>query len=120
MHLAIDGRGYIIAAASTNRIATDAYVGISILEKIEGTITLFNADGAYDSQPMYKAPSAAGASNIRIVIQRKKTAIVDSRSRGLGANALTPSRESVKLVGANGARSRVPISKLTLEKISSK
>jgi hypothetical protein len=105
LHLAIDGHGYIIAAASINRIATDAYVGISILEKIEGTVKRFNADGAYDSQPMYKAPSVAGASYISIVILPKKTAIVDSRSRRLGANAPTPSRESVKWVGANGKES---------------
>ena len=40
LHLAIDGDGYIIAAALTDRIVTDASVGISILEKIEGTIAV--------------------------------------------------------------------------------
>ena len=82
LHLAIDGGGYIIATALTDRIATDASVAISILEQIEGTIARFTADGAYDSRPMYEALAAAGASDIRIVIPPKKTAIVDSRARG--------------------------------------
>ena len=82
LHLAIDGDGYIIAAVLTDRIVTDASVGISMLEQIEGTIARFTADGAYDSRPMYEALAAAGASDIRIVIPPKKTAIVDSRAKG--------------------------------------
>ena len=82
LHLAIDGDGYIIAAALTDRIVTDASVGISILGQIEGTIARFTADGAYDTRPMYEALAAAGASDIRIVIPPKKTAIVDSRAKG--------------------------------------
>ncbi len=82
LHLAIDRHGYIIAAALTDRIVTDASVGISILEQIEGTIARFTADGAYDSRPMYEALAAAGTSHIRIVIPPKKTAIVDSRAKG--------------------------------------
>ena len=35
LHLAIDGDGYIIAAALTDRIVTDAAVGISILDKLK-------------------------------------------------------------------------------------
>jgi hypothetical protein len=81
LHLAIDGGGYIIATALTDRIVTDASAGISILEQIDGTIVRFTADGAYDSRPMYEA-LAAGASDIRIVIPPKKTAIVDSRAKG--------------------------------------
>ena len=82
LHLAMDRHGYIIAAALTDRIVTDASVGISILEQIEGTIARFTADGAYDSRPMYEALAAAGATDIRIVIPPKKTAIVDSRAKG--------------------------------------
>ena len=82
LHLAIDGDGYIIAAALTDRIVTDASVGISMLEQIEGTIARFTADGAYDTRPMYEALAAAGASDIKIVIPPKKTAIVDSRAKG--------------------------------------
>ena len=82
LHLAIDGDGYIIAAALTDRIVTDASVGISILKQIEGTIARFTADGAYDSRPMYEALAAAGATDIRIVIPPKKTATVDSRAKG--------------------------------------
>jgi hypothetical protein len=82
LHLAIDGDGYIIASALTDRIVPDASVGISILEQIEGTIARFTADGAYDSRPMYHALAATGASDIRIVIPPKKTAIMDSRVKG--------------------------------------
>ena len=83
LHLAIDGDGYIIASAITDSTVTDASVGISILEQIEGTIARFTADGAYDSRPMYVALAKAGAPDIRIVIPPKKTAIVDSRGKGL-------------------------------------
>ena len=82
MHLGIDGDGYIIAAALTDRIVDDASVAISILEQIEGTIARFTADGAYDSRPMYEALAASGATDIRIVIPPKKTATVDSRAKG--------------------------------------
>ncbi len=63
-------------------IVTDASVGVSILEQFEGTIARFTADGAYDSRPMYEALAATGATDIRIVIPPKKTAIVDSRAKG--------------------------------------
>ena len=38
LHLGIDGDGYIVAAALTDRIADDASVAVSVLEQIEGTI----------------------------------------------------------------------------------
>ena len=82
LHLGIDGDGYIIASALTDKIADDASVGVLILEQIEGIIARFTADGAYDSRPMYEALAAAGASDIRIVIPPKKTATVDSRAKG--------------------------------------
>ena len=75
------GTDVFIASALTDRSSDNAYVGISILEQIEGTITQFAADGAYDSRPMYEALAAAGATDIRIVIPPKKTATVDSRAK---------------------------------------
>ena len=82
LDLGIDGDGYIIAAALTDRTVDDATVAISILEQIEGTIARFTADGAYDSRPMYEALATAGTTDIRIVIPPKKTATVDSRATG--------------------------------------
>ena len=82
LHLGIDGDGYILVAALTDSGVDDASVGLSMLEHIEGTIARFTADGAYDTRPMYEALAAAGASDIRIVIPPKKTAIVDSRAKG--------------------------------------
>jgi len=81
LHLGIDGDGYIIASALTDRTVDDACVAISMLEQIEGSIARFTADGAYDSRPMYEALAAAGATDIRIVIPPKKTATVDRRAK---------------------------------------
>ena len=100
LHLAIDGDGYIIASALSDRIVTDASVGISILEQIEGTIGRFTADGAYDSRPMYDALAAAGASGIRIVIPPKKTAIVDSRAKGTWCQR----NDAIERIGKVGRR----------------
>ena len=44
LHLGIDGDGYIIAAALTDRVVDDACVAISMLEQIEG-IARFTAVG---------------------------------------------------------------------------
>jgi len=81
LHLGIDGDGYIIASALTDRTVDDACVAISMLEQIEGSIARFTADGAYDSRPMYEALAAAGATDIWIVIPPKKTATVDRRAK---------------------------------------
>jgi hypothetical protein len=78
LHLAIDGDGYIIASALTDRTVPDVSVGISIIEQIEGTIARFTADGAYDARPMYEALGKAAT----IVIPPMKTANVDSRAKG--------------------------------------
>ena len=82
LHLGIDGDGYIIAAALTDRGVDDASVAISILEQVKGTMARFTADGAYDTRPMYQALAATGGANIKIVIPPKKTATVDSRATG--------------------------------------
>jgi len=82
LHLGIDGDGYIIAAALTDRVVDDASVGISILEQIRAAIDQFTADGAYDTRPMYEALAASGGANIKIVIPPKKTATVDLRVTG--------------------------------------
>jgi len=83
LHLGIDGDGYIIASALTDRIADDACVAISMLEQIEDSIAQFTADGAYDSRPMYEALAAAGITDIQIVIPPMKTASVDARATGV-------------------------------------
>ena len=83
LHLGIDGDGYIIASALTDRIADDAFVAISMLEQIEDSIAWFAADGAYDSRPMYEALAASGVADIQIVIPPMKTAAVDVRATGV-------------------------------------
>ena len=109
----IDGDGCIIASALTDSSANDAYVGLSILEQIEGTITQFTADGAYDTRPLYEALAASGAADIRIVIPPKKTATVDSRATGPWCQR----NEAIERIGASvdvsGGRSRVPTARPT-------
>ena len=83
LHLGIDGDGYIIASALTDRTMDDACVAISMLKQIAGRVARFTADGAYDSRPMYEALAAAGAADIMIVIPPMKTAAVDSRATGV-------------------------------------
>jgi hypothetical protein len=100
LHLGIDGDGYIIASALTDRVADDACVAISMLEQIEGTIARFTADGAYDSRPMYEALAAAGAIDIRIVIPPKKTAAVNSQAKGVWCQR----NEAVERIGDVGRR----------------
>ena len=100
LHLGIDGDGCIIASALTDSSSDDAYVGLSILEQIEGTITQFAADGAYDTRPMYEALAASGAADIRIVIPPKKTATVDSRATGPWCQR----NEAIERIGAVGRR----------------
>ena len=100
LHLGIDGDGYIIAAALTDRGVDDASVGISMLEHIEGTIARFTADGAYDTRPMYEALSGSGGGNIKIVIPPKKTASVDSRATGPWCQR----NEAIERIGAIGRR----------------
>ena len=50
LHLGIDGDGSVIASALTDRLEGDAYVGISMLEQIGGTVARFTADGGHDSR----------------------------------------------------------------------
>jgi hypothetical protein len=83
LHLGIDGDGYIIATALTDKNADDGCVAISMLKQIAGRVARFTADGAYDSRPMYEALAAAGAADIMIVIPPMKTAAVDSRATGV-------------------------------------
>ena len=100
LHLGIDGDGYIIAAALTDRVVDDASVGISILEQIRAAIDQFTADGAYDTRPMYEALAASGGANIKIVIPPKKTATVDLRATGPWRQR----NEAIKRIGAVGRR----------------
>ena len=99
LHLGIDGDGYIIAAALTDRVVDDACVAISMLEQIAG-IARFTADGAYDSRPLYEALAAAGAIDIRIVIPPQKTATVDSPAKGPWYQR----NEAIERIGAVGRR----------------
>ncbi len=65
LHLGIDGDGYIIAAALSDRGVDDATVAISTLKQVDGTVARFTADGAYDTRSMYEALAASGGANMK-------------------------------------------------------
>jgi IS5 family transposase len=100
LHLGVDGDGYIIASALTDRIADDGCVAISMLEQIKGSITRFTADGAYDSRPMYDALATARATNLRVVIPPMKTATVDARATGVWRQR----NQAIERIGEVGRR----------------
>ena len=100
LHLGIDGDGYIVASALTDRMADDGCVAISMLEQIEHSIARFTADGAYDSRPMYEALATAGATNIKIVIPPMKTAAMDSRATGVWCQR----NDAIERIGEVGRR----------------
>ena len=56
LHLAIDaGTGEIVANTLTDNTADDVGEVRGLLEQVEGEITSFIADGAYDGEPVYQA-----------------------------------------------------------------
>jgi len=56
LHLAIDAdTGEIVASALTENDADDIGAVPGLLEQVDGEITSFTADGAYDGEPVYQA-----------------------------------------------------------------
>lgn len=100
LHLGMNGDGYIIASALTDRTADDGCVAISMLEQIEGSIARLTADGTDDSRPVYQALAASGVANIKIVIPPMKTAAVDSRATGVWCQR----NQAIERTGEVGSR----------------
>lgn len=75
LHLAVDAdNGEIIAHELTDQDTSDASQVAQMLDRIDGTIGQFTADGAYDGKPVYNAilKHSAGA---KIVIPPRTNAI---------------------------------------------
>ena len=77
LHFGVDGSGAIVAHVLTDGSADDATTGIDLIEAVEGTISRFTADGAYDTIAIYEA---AGVRSATVVVPPTKTAAVSRRS----------------------------------------
>ena len=61
LHLGVDASGVIVAEIVTDGNADDAAAVSNLLEQIDGDISLFVADAAYDTRPVYRALNKRGA-----------------------------------------------------------
>jgi hypothetical protein len=75
LHLALDAEsGEIIAHALTDQDTGDASQVEPLLDKIDGEIGQFTADGAYDGDPIYNAVLRHSA-GVKVVIPPRSTAV---------------------------------------------
>jgi hypothetical protein len=78
LHLGVDGSGVIVAQALTNGNTDDAATGLGLIDAIEGDISSFTADAAYDTIAIYDAAGARGA---KVIVSPTKTATRPRRRR---------------------------------------
>ena len=60
LHFGVDGSGAIVAHVLTDGRADDATTALTLIEAVEGNISHFTADGAYDTVAIYEATGARG------------------------------------------------------------
>ena len=82
LHLAVDAEtGEIVASVLTSNEAGDAGQVPILLEQIEGEIASVMADGAYDSEPVYRAIEARQPQPPpRIVIPPRRSAVLSAQA----------------------------------------
>jgi len=78
LHLGVDPRGIIVAQVLTDGHADDATTVPALLAQVEGDLSGFVADAAYDTRSVYEAAVARGAA---VVVPPTKTATDTSRPR---------------------------------------
>jgi hypothetical protein len=78
LHLAVDAEtGEIVASVLTGKEAGDAGQVSALLEQVEGEIASVMADGAYDSEPVYRTIEARQPERPpRIVIPPRRSAVL--------------------------------------------
>ncbi len=77
LHLAVDGSGAIVAQVLTDGNADDAGTVPDLLGQLEGELSGFVADAAYDSRPVYDAATQRGAV---VVVPPTRNATVGGRN----------------------------------------
>ena len=82
LHLAVDAEtGEIVASVLTSNEAGDAGQVPILLERIEGEIASVMADGAYDSEPVYRAIEARQPEPPpRIVVPPRRSAVLGAQA----------------------------------------
>ncbi len=73
LHLGVDGSGAIVAQVLTDGNADDAATVPDLLGQLEGELSGFVADAAYDSRLVYDAATARGAA---VIIPPRRDATV--------------------------------------------
>ena len=76
LHLGVDGCGVIVAQVLTEGHADDAAQMGELIDAVEGDITSFVADSAYDTVAVY---GAAGARGAEVIVPPTRTAVVSRR-----------------------------------------
>ncbi len=94
LHLGVDPTGIIVAEVLRDGHADDAATVPALLAQVDGDLSGFVADAAYDSRSVYDAAVARGAT---VIVPPKKTATNTSRPR-CSAREATVAR--VKEVGS--------------------
>lgn len=79
LHLGVDGHGVILAQVLTDGHADDAATVPDLLTQVDGKLSGFVADAAYDTRPVYDAAVARGGATV--VVPPSKTATDKSRPR---------------------------------------
>jgi len=95
LHLGVDASGIIVAEIVTDGNADDAAEVPKLLRQIDGEISLFVADAAYDTRPVYRALKKRGAT---VVVPPTKTA-VRARQKGRCSSARDRTIARVRAVG---------------------
>ncbi len=95
LHLGVDGSGAIVAQVLTDGNADDAKTALNLIDAVEGDISSFTADAAYDTIAIYEAAAARGA---RVVVPPTKTA-TRSRRRRPRSSARNRTIKKVKRIG---------------------
>ncbi|TDJ30035.1 MAG: IS5 family transposase [Gammaproteobacteria bacterium] len=95
LHLGVDRSGMIVAQALTHGSADDAKTALDLIDNVEGGISSFTADAAYDTLAIYNASTARGA---EVVIPPSKSA-TRSRQRRSRSSARDRTILRVKDIG---------------------
>ncbi len=95
LHLGVDATGVIVAQLVTDGNADDAAAVPDLLEQVDGGISLFVADAAYDTRPVYSALATRGAT---VIVPPTKTAVRSRRKRH-GCSARDRTIKRVRAVG---------------------
>ncbi len=95
LHLGVDGSGAIVAQVLTDGNADDAKTALNLISAVEGDVSSFTADAAYDTIAIYEAAAARGA---RVVVPPTKTA-TRSRRRRPRSSARNRTIKKVKRIG---------------------